>query len=92
MRSTDQVDIQCSGHGLCSSFAGDDGGVSVSWIPRVCRTVSALPISQVSLPFSRSMTNRETGSRSEGQGLLRDTESPLGSADSASQLFSGVFH
>ena len=40
-----------------SCFAGA-GGVRLSLIPRVCRIVSAFPISQVSLPFSRSMTNR----------------------------------
>ena len=40
------------------AFVGADGGVSVSLIPSVCRTVRALPIWQVSFPFSRSMTNR----------------------------------
>src|SRR5229473_2846245 len=39
------------------SFAGAAGGVKVSLIPRVWRTVRAFPSSQVSLPFSRSMTN-----------------------------------
>ena len=43
---------------LYSSFAGLAGGVSASLIPSVYRIVRALPISQVSLPFSRSMTNR----------------------------------
>src|SRR5450755_3908903 len=37
---------------------GAGGGVSVIFTPRVCRIVNALPISQVSLPLSRSMTKR----------------------------------
>ncbi len=41
-----------------SSFVGIAGGASVSLIPSVCRIVRAFPIWQVSLPFSRSMTNR----------------------------------
>src|ERR1035437_5340146 len=39
-------------------FSPAGGGVRVSVIPRVCRVLRDFPSSQVSLPFSRSMTNR----------------------------------
>jgi hypothetical protein len=52
-----QVDIQV--FAMCySSLPETAGGVSAILIPSVCRTVSTLPIWQVSLPFSRSMTKR----------------------------------
>src|ERR1035438_2436329 len=41
-----------------SSLPETAGGVSAILIPSVCRTVSTLPIWQVSLPFSRSMMKR----------------------------------
>jgi hypothetical protein len=41
-----------------SSFAGIGGGVSVTLMPSVFKILRAFPISQVSLPFSRSMTSR----------------------------------
>src|SRR5215469_1841148 len=41
-----------------SSAAAVGGGVRVIRMPSVFNTFRALPISQVGLPFSRSMTNR----------------------------------
>ena len=58
-----QIDIERPRH-LQSSFfvvavvVVVAGSVRVSLIPSVCKTLSALPISQVSLPRSKSMTKR----------------------------------
>src|SRR4029077_19248504 len=51
-----QIDVECFGHGQDSLVA--TGGVRVMRIPKVCTTVSALPISQVGFPFSSSITKR----------------------------------
>ena len=72
------------------AYFSPGGGVRVSVIPRVCRTRSDFPSSQVSLPFSRSMINRRPVPRS-GRDLLRDAQAFAGVPDHVAELLGRVF-
>ena len=68
---------------------GVASGVSASLIPSVCRIVRAFPIWQVSLPFSRSMTNRRPVPE-VSQILLRYAQLLPGVADDLAEVLGRI--
>ena len=68
-----------------------EGGVRVILIPSVCRTRSALPISQVSLPLFQVDDEAQPRSRGQSEILLRDAQAFAGGPDQLSDLRGRVF-
>ena len=83
-----EVDVEGSCHALLSGSPA--GGVRAILIPRVFRIVRVFPISQVSLPFSRSMMNRIPVPGGQGEILLRDAQLFAGVPDEFADLRRGV--